>query len=97
MIRAGIIEIHGALDESQPNHASVKIQIALWIAGNRGDVMKSGNFDLHKARVLLRLSFSRLCRSDHLAGMAQAHRCAATLRSHRKRMLELFDGFLGMI
>src|SRR6266516_6190149 len=43
-----IIEIHCALDETQSEHASVKIQIALWITGNRGDVMKSGNFDLHK-------------------------------------------------
>lgn len=57
MIRAGIIEIHGALDEAQSEHASVKIQIALWIAGDRGDVMKSGDFDFHNVKVGLRLSF----------------------------------------
>src|SRR5437667_5384483 len=44
MIRAGIIEIHGALDEAKSEDASVKIQIALWIAGNRSDVMESANF-----------------------------------------------------
>ena len=57
MIGAGIIEIHGTLDEAQSEHASVKIQIALWITRNRSDVMKSGNFDFHKARVGLPLSF----------------------------------------
>src|SRR5262249_5209916 len=57
MVRAGIIEIHRALDETQSEHASVKIQIALWITGNCGDVMKSGNFDLHKAKIGLRPYF----------------------------------------
>jgi len=46
MICAGIIEIHGAFDEAQSENAGIEIQIALWIAGNRGDVMKSGNFDI---------------------------------------------------
>ena len=47
VVGAGIIEIHSALDEAQSEHASVKIQIALRITRNRGDVMKSRNFDVH--------------------------------------------------
>ena len=47
VVGAGIIEIHSALDKAQSQQASVKIQIALRITGNRGDVMKSGNFDVH--------------------------------------------------
>ena len=57
MISAGIIEIHRALDEAQSEQASIKIQIALRITRNRSNVMKSGNFVFHKARMRLRPYF----------------------------------------
>ena len=41
MITAGIIEIDRELHQPQPEHAGVKIEIALWIARNGGDVMDS--------------------------------------------------------
>jgi hypothetical protein len=39
MVGAGIVEVHRLLDEAQPDDASIKIQIARSVAGNRRDVM----------------------------------------------------------
>src|SRR5439155_11537031 len=47
MITARIIEIDRALDQTQPEQSDVEIQVTLRIAGNSGDVMKSGNFIIH--------------------------------------------------
>src|SRR6266404_1927088 len=49
MISARIIEIDRALDQPQPKQSDVKIQVALWITGDSGNVMKSGDFLVHGA------------------------------------------------
>src|SRR5881397_84226 len=47
MISARIIEIDRAFDQTQPEQSDVEIQVTLRIAGNSGDVMKSGDFLVH--------------------------------------------------
>jgi hypothetical protein len=42
-IRVGIVEVDGDLHEAQAEHARVKVDILLWVARNRGDVMNTGN------------------------------------------------------
>src|SRR5204863_4080887 len=44
-----IVEIHGALDESQSEDAGVEIEIALWVAGDAGDVVNAGGSKTHRA------------------------------------------------
>ena len=41
VIRGGIIEVHGALDEAETEETGVKLEIALRIACERGDMMKA--------------------------------------------------------
>src|SRR4051812_34548666 len=43
MVRAGIVEVHGELDESQAEDRRVELQVALRITGDGGDVMNPGN------------------------------------------------------
>src|SRR6266849_3930134 len=47
MISARIIEIDGALDQPQPEQSDIKIEVALRITGDGGNVMKSGDFLVH--------------------------------------------------
>src|SRR5205085_8868596 len=47
MITSRIIEIDGALHETQTKKSDVEIKIALWVARDRSDVMKSRNFAVH--------------------------------------------------
>ena len=57
MITSGVIEIDGALDETQTKQSDIEIKIALWIAGDRGDVMQAANFVFHQVTMSI-LSFS---------------------------------------
>src|SRR5262245_40192264 len=43
VIGAGVVEIHGELDEPQAENRGVEVEIPLWITGNHGDVMDSGD------------------------------------------------------
>ena len=45
VVAAGIVEVDRALHEPQPKHPGVEIEIALRLAGDRGDVMEAG--DVH--------------------------------------------------
>ena len=47
MISVRVIEIDRALDQTQPKQSDVKIQVVLRVAGDGGDVMKSGDFFVH--------------------------------------------------
>src|SRR6266699_4878152 len=49
MISARIVEVDCALDQTQSKQSDVKIQIALRVTGDGGDVMKSGDFLFHGA------------------------------------------------
>ena len=49
MITSRIVEIDCALDETQPEKADIEIKIALWIAGDRSNVMEAANFVFHQA------------------------------------------------
>ena len=42
MIAPGIVEIHGPLDQTQPERLGIKVEIALRISRNRGDVVDAG-------------------------------------------------------
>jgi hypothetical protein len=42
MVAPGIVEIHGPFDQTQSERLGVKIEIALWISRDRGDVMDAG-------------------------------------------------------
>src|SRR5437762_13504323 len=48
MISARVIEIDRALDQTQPKQSDVEIQVPLRVAGDGGDVMKSGDSLLHR-------------------------------------------------
>jgi hypothetical protein len=48
MVRARIVEIDGAFDETQTEKLDIKIEIPLWIAGDGSDVMKPRNFALRE-------------------------------------------------
>jgi hypothetical protein len=48
MIRSRIIEIDGAFHETKAEKPHIEVQISLRIAGNRSDVMKSGDFAIHQ-------------------------------------------------
>ena len=45
MIAPGIVEIHSPLDQPQPERLGVKVEIALRISRNRGDVVDAGAAD----------------------------------------------------
>src|ERR1700730_19204411 len=47
VIRARIIKIYGPLDQPQPQHFRVKIQIALRIRGDRGHMVNTEDRRLH--------------------------------------------------
>ena len=47
MVRSRIVKIDRALDETQTEKRHVKIEVPLRIAGDRSDVMQSGNFAVH--------------------------------------------------
>jgi hypothetical protein len=38
-----IIEVDGAFDQPQPEHSGVEVEVALGIAGDRGNVMNAQN------------------------------------------------------
>jgi hypothetical protein len=42
MVTPGIVEIHGPFDQTQPERLGVKVEIALRISRNRGDVVDAG-------------------------------------------------------
>ncbi len=42
MIAPGIVEIHGPFDQTQSERLGVKVEIALRISRDRGDVMDAG-------------------------------------------------------
>jgi hypothetical protein len=42
MVAAGIVEIHGPFNQTQPERLGVKVEIALRISRNRGDVVDAG-------------------------------------------------------
>src|SRR6266576_3034689 len=44
MIASWIVEINGALDQSQAEHLRIKIQIALRVTGDRGNMMNAVQF-----------------------------------------------------
>src|SRR5947199_8375513 len=48
MISARVIEIDRALDQTQPKQSDVESQVPLRVAGDGGDVMKSGDSLLHR-------------------------------------------------
>ena len=48
MIRSRIIKVHRALNESQTEKPDIKVEVPLRIAGDRSDVMQSGNFAVHQ-------------------------------------------------
>ena len=48
MVRSRIIEIHRAFHEPQTEKPDIKIEVRLRIAGDRSDVMKSGDFAIHQ-------------------------------------------------
>src|SRR6266550_2870497 len=48
MISARIIEIDRALDQTQPKQSDIEIQVALWVTGDGGDVMKTSDFLFHE-------------------------------------------------
>src|SRR5690348_884573 len=54
VIRAGIVEIHRSLDEPQPQHADIEIDVSLRIARNRRHMVQTEDALLH--RLLLRIS-----------------------------------------
>src|SRR5436190_23812758 len=71
VVRAGIVEVHGELDESQAEDRRVKVQVALRITGDGGDVMNPGN---------------RRCRHGALSvnrRMNSANRCRNIARKSR--------------
>src|SRR5450759_4922928 len=47
MIGGRIVEVHGALDEPQPEDAGVEIEISLRIARDTGNVMNAGGPETH--------------------------------------------------
>jgi len=49
MVRSRIIKVHGPLHETQAKNPDIKIEIPLWIARDRSDVMKSRDFTVHQA------------------------------------------------
>src|SRR5438132_13852854 len=66
MISARVIEIDRALDQTQPKQSDVQIQVALRVAGDGGDVMKSGDSLLHRYHTVTtstspRESFRKFC------------------------------------
>src|SRR5947199_7232734 len=48
MVRSRIIKIHRALHEPQTEKPDIKIEVPLWIARDRGDVMNSRDFAVHQ-------------------------------------------------
>ena len=48
VVRARIIEIDRALDQTQPEQSDIKIQVVLRIVGDGGNVMKSDDFLVHE-------------------------------------------------
>ena len=50
MVRSRIIKIHHAFDETQDEKPDIKIEIPLWIARDRSDVMKSRDFTVHSLK-----------------------------------------------
>src|SRR2546423_2839427 len=48
MVGRRIVEIHGALDQSQAKDAGVEIEIALRVAGDAGYVMNAGGLETHR-------------------------------------------------
>ena len=57
MITSRIVEIDCALDETQPEKSDIEIKIALWIAGDRSNVMEAANFVSYQVTMSI-LSFS---------------------------------------
>jgi len=49
MITSRVVEIDGALDETQTEKSDIKIEVPLRIAGDRSNVMKATNFVFHQA------------------------------------------------
>ncbi len=41
MVSAGIVEIHGAFDQTQAEHIGIKIKVTLWRPSNRCNVMET--------------------------------------------------------
>ncbi len=41
VVGAGIVEVHRALDEAQPEHPGIEVEVPLRIAGDRGDVVNA--------------------------------------------------------
>ena len=39
VVRGGVIEVHGQLDQAKPERTRIEVEVTLRIAGDRGDVM----------------------------------------------------------
>jgi hypothetical protein len=44
VVGLGIVEVDGTLDEAQAEHPDVEVEVALRVAGDRGDVMDAEDF-----------------------------------------------------
>lgn len=55
MVGGGIVEVDGTLDEPKAKYAGVEVEIALWVARYRRDVMNAGGCKSHGRRGGLRM------------------------------------------
>ena len=55
VVRRGIVEVDGPLDEPEAKSAGVKVEIPLRITGDAGDMMDTGSTEAHRTDSCLAL------------------------------------------
>src|SRR5438552_6582028 len=78
MIRSRIVEVYGALDESETQNAGVEIEVFLWVACYTSDVVDTGGPETHRTDSCL-TSCRRLAMIRAGAGRAPLARRAPAL------------------
>ncbi len=66
VVGGGIVEVYGALDESETKNAGVEVEIPLRVTGYTGDMMNTGSAEAHRPDSCL--AFLRILWSLALVG-----------------------------